>query len=417
MAISVHWGTKVITVPQSDLLQVQATPIEVYELNINDLRLTLRDLEDDAAGIPFSDTHVYNPPITVAGTTLARVVEILAPYTLTFEPDLPYGVNVVGGNSNIPDRTNPNNVSVRSDNSAGLQDGESLQAASFGGHVTIDVINGVTGTTFPRGTQQTPVNNLADARDIAVARGISQFLIQNDMTFDSISMADGYVFFAEKNNVVVTINPGIDVTNATFRDLTVTGTLDGNNHFVGCEVFDVVSLNGVLENCGIMGTITLAGSTLTSLINCHSDVAGGGAGQFANIDMGGSGNSLLVRDYSGGLGIENYSGGGDISIDMDSGRVTIHATVTAGDITVRGIAEVIDNSTGTATVDDRTLSYDVEVIRRLLQNKTVTDPFAGTFTVYADDDTTILFQASLWEDAAGTVPYTGTGAERRERLA
>jgi len=417
MAISVHWGTKVITVPQADLLQVQSTPIEVYELNINDFRLALRDLEDDSAGIPFTDTHIYTAPLTVAGTTLARVVEILEPYTITFEPDLSYGVNVVGGNSNIPDRTNPNNVSVRSDNSAGLQDSESLQAASFGGHVTIDVTSGITGTTFPRGTQGFPVDNLADAHDIAEARGLSRFLIANSMTFDGEAMTDGYVFFAEKNGVVVTLNPGVNVTNASFVDLTVTGTLDGNNRFEGCEVFDVVSLNGVLTDCGISGTITLAGGTLTSLINCHSDVAGGGPGQFANVDMGGSGNSLLIRDYSGGIGIENFAGGGDVSIDMDSGRVTAHPTVTAGEITVRGIAEVIDNSTGTAVVYDKTIEYDLEVIRRLLQNKTVTDPIAGTFTVYADDDTTILFQANLWEDAAGTVPYTGTGAERRERLA
>ena len=417
MAISVHWGTKVITVPQGDLLQVQATPIEVYELNINDFRLALRDLEDDSAGIPFTDTHIYTAPLTVAGTTLARVVEILEPYTITFEPDLPYGVNVVGGNSNIPDRTNPNNVSVRSDNSAGLQDSTSLQAASFNGHVTIDVTSGITGTTFPRGTQGFPVDNLADAHDIAEARGISRFLIANSMTFDTEVMSDGYVFFAEKNGVVVTLNPGVDVTNASFVDLTVTGTLDGNNRFEGCEVFDVVSLNGSLLDCGVSGTITLAGGTLTSLINCHSDVAGGGPGQFANVDMGGSGNSLLIRDYSGGIGIENYSGSGNVSIDMDSGRVTAHSTVTAGTITVRGIAEVIDESTGTAVVDDRTVSYDLEAVRRLLQNKTVTDPIAGTFTVYADDDTTILYQANLWEDAAGTVPYTGTGAERRERLA
>lgn len=50
-------------------------------------------------------------------------------------------------------------------------------------------------------------------------------------------------------------------------------------------------------------------------------------------------------------------------------------------------------------------------------NKVITDPAAGTYTVYDADDTTVLYTADLWEDAAGTVAYSGTGAQRRDRLA
>lgn len=49
-------------------------------------------------------------------------------------------------------------------------------------------------------------------------------------------------------------------------------------------------------------------------------------------------------------------------------------------------------------------------------NRVVTDPVAGTFTVYDDDDTTVLYVADLWEDAAGTTPYQGSGADRRDRI-
>lgn len=49
-------------------------------------------------------------------------------------------------------------------------------------------------------------------------------------------------------------------------------------------------------------------------------------------------------------------------------------------------------------------------------NRVVTDPAAGTYTVYDTDDTTILYTADLWEDADGTVAYTGTGAQRRDRM-
>jgi hypothetical protein len=57
------------------------------------------------------------------------------------------------------------------------------------------------------------------------------------------------------------------------------------------------------------------------------------------------------------------------------------------------------------------------VIDKILRNKQVTDPVAGTLTVYADDGVTPYLVASLFEDAAGATPYRGQGAERRERLA
>jgi hypothetical protein len=57
-----------------------------------------------------------------------------------------------------------------------------------------------------------------------------------------------------------------------------------------------------------------------------------------------------------------------------------------------------------------------ELLYALAHNRVVTDPVAGTFTVYANDDTTVLYTADLWQDAAGSTPYIGAGADRRDRL-
>ena len=54
---------------------------------------------------------------------------------------------------------------------------------------------------------------------------------------------------------------------------------------------------------------------------------------------------------------------------------------------------------------------------RLLRNKTITDPVSGTQRVYADDDDTTLVEAPLYADADGATPYSGSGAERRDRFA
>jgi hypothetical protein len=58
------------------------------------------------------------------------------------------------------------------------------------------------------------------------------------------------------------------------------------------------------------------------------------------------------------------------------------------------------------------------VIQQILKNKQITDPATGVMTVYADDGTTVLFQADVFNDAAGTEPYDGTaGINRRDGLA
>ena len=119
MAITIDWATKIINVPRADLTLIQSAPTEIREMNVNTFRLWLKDIEDNVDGLPFVDTHRHNTQVVLAGLTLARVVEILSPYTITFENGL-YAVNLVGANNNIADKTNVNNVSVRSSNSAGL---------------------------------------------------------------------------------------------------------------------------------------------------------------------------------------------------------------------------------------------------------------------------------------------------------
>lgn len=119
MAISINWPTGVIYVPKTDTTLIQSVPTEIRELDLNVFRLALKDLEDSPSGMGFTKTHTHNPEVNVGGVTLARVVEVLDPYTITFE-DGQYAVNLVGANSNVGDKANVNQVSIRSANSAGL---------------------------------------------------------------------------------------------------------------------------------------------------------------------------------------------------------------------------------------------------------------------------------------------------------
>jgi hypothetical protein len=128
MAISINWGTKVITVPQADLTLISGVK---YSLDVDVFRLALKDLEDSVEGMPFPSTHNHNTTVTVGGVTLARTVEIINGYTVSFEDTgTPYQVKLEGANNNILDVANiVANVNIASTNSAGLVEVESTAAS------------------------------------------------------------------------------------------------------------------------------------------------------------------------------------------------------------------------------------------------------------------------------------------------
>jgi hypothetical protein len=121
MAISINHATLVIYVPLSFLTFISTG---FYELDVDTFRLALKDLEDDSDGMGLLDTHRHNPSVTLGGVTLAPTFEIINNYTITFE-DGQYAVTLIGMNNNIIDVANPNQVSLRSANSAGLVEASS----------------------------------------------------------------------------------------------------------------------------------------------------------------------------------------------------------------------------------------------------------------------------------------------------
>jgi hypothetical protein len=120
MALSVDPITHIILIPQGDLTPVSGT---LYNHNTNAFRLELKSWEDSAEGMVQPKTHNHNTEIVVAGTTYARAIEILPPYSIEYQ-DGAYTVVLKGSNNNIFDVANgilvQNQVQVIPTNSAGL---------------------------------------------------------------------------------------------------------------------------------------------------------------------------------------------------------------------------------------------------------------------------------------------------------
>lgn len=259
--------------------------------------------------------------------------------------------------------------------SATTQNQSALEYATYFGRVTVDVTSPYSGTDFPVGTLLQPVNNMTDAHTIADARGLDSFFIRGNITLSAEDFSDGHIFEGQSHGLtLITVDPGADVTNCEFRNCTLTGTLDGGNTLVECEASDLNYVNGSLYRCGLEGTITLSGGVQASFIDCYSEVAGAAA---PTINMGGSGQSLIVRGYAGGLKLTNKSGADGTSLDFQSGRLIVDPTVSAGTIYVRGGPEITDDSTGTATIVEQGLSNQ-NIANTLLNTNLSTFTTAGT---------------------------------------
>jgi hypothetical protein len=345
--VSINWATGEIFVPRESMELVQTNPTEIRRLDSNEFRLALKSLEDDATGMAYPDTHAHNTTVLLGGIEYARIIEILAPYTITFE-DGRYAVQISGSNNNIGDRVNVNNVSVRSANSAGLIQTREIEYNTFAGGVTIDQVGGVSGQTYPTGTPIRPVNNIADARFIAQSRGFSTFYVLGDLHLDAGDDVSNILLIGSNaSRSYITIESPSDTAAVEIRNCTVTGILDGGTIIRDCYVFDLSYVNGFLFHCELAGTIHLGGGFPAHVMSCFAEI------NQTEIDMGGSGNGLNMQQCSGDFLLSNKTGADACGIHLTSGRITIDSTVTnTTGIHLAGVGGVTNNSGQSVPIDN-----------------------------------------------------------------
>lgn len=378
--ISINWATSVINIPKDDTVLVQSTPTEIRELNLNTFRLRLKDLEDSDSGMSYQKTHNHNTTVLVSGVELARVIEILEPYTITFE-DGPWAVNLVGANSNVADRVNVNQVSVRSSNSAGLIQLNSLeiQHSSFNNGVTLDAVNGTDSSEYPYGTPRYPCKTIANSYNIRLERGFNRVYLKSDLTLSGIP--DGIL-----NNLTVVGIVGhqantltldnVLVSGCTAENLVVTGTVkegstaslthckvvnlrDATVYGANCSLFGGYYENAELSDCTVEGDIELAEGSMFSGTNIVFN------GDFSTINCKNLVNTISLDIKSGYVKIENMIPGGLAEFNISGGELELGDTITGGDFYAEGY--------GTLFGDPEALGMNVKA-NHLLALETIPGP-------------------------------------------
>jgi len=133
--------------------------------------------------------------------------------------------------------------------------------------------------------------------------------------------------------------------------------------FKRCNVSNVTNLSASFIDCVFSGdnaVIPASAGNQNFLGNCASFVPGSGRPSFS---LSNSATNLQIRNWHGGLNIRDVNNPASaISIDISSGKVGLEASVTEGDIQIRGIGVLNDDDSGPNAIVDATGLVNVAVI-------------------------------------------------------
>jgi hypothetical protein len=236
--------------------------------------------------------------------------------------------------------------------SATSQNAASLEYSSYEGGVWVDIFStnelaGQDPLSSLIGNAQFPVNNIPDAVLICNARGLPNTIyIIGDITLDSGDEVGGFKMIGQNpTRSIITINSASGTVGTEIVEATITGNLDGGTILRQAVVSNLNYVNGFVFECMLgSGTISLGGLATAHFLNCFSGIPGESA---PVIDMNGAGaqtTPLAIRGYNGGVKIIDLTGGGDSSIDLNSGQVIVDSSCTNGTLVVRGNGKVVDEN-------------------------------------------------------------------------
>lgn len=304
--------------------------------------------------------------------------------------------------------------------------GEVQKRMAFGEHIHVSFNDGLNGTAYPLGTHDHPVKSIRDAVTIGAVNGIDKILLAEDITIFLTDNIDGFTITgAHAIKSQITIQPGASTQLSRFNNCNVTGTLGGRIAMANCIADTLLNFEGAM----IETVITSGGLQLSStanavsfILNCFSGVPGTGA---AEIDYNNTSHKLAIRAFAGGLKFINKTQDTATSVDFISGQLILDGTVTGGQIVVRGVYHIENNSTGSPGIDlvqntnldvieikvdnmqidvdaiDVTVSNISLVVDDLIKyqrNKSIIDPVNFTLTIYEDDGVTPLTTFNLQDD-------------------
>lgn len=373
MALSFDKVNRIITVQAPDT-----------EITIQNLLNSIREWEDELTSIdmPIVVSCAGKEPLG-GGVVVGLTLTLLDDWQLAFEARSgpSYIQCVVSGGNIVADNVNGSifptaftQVLITASSSATQADLEAIQYASYQNAVWVDVTSTVTGLAYPSGNRENPVNNIQDAVLIGSARGFSTLQLLSDFTLRTGDVISNFHLSGVSHILTnVVIETGCLCANIQISSCSVTGVLDGGTEINNCIVSDLVYFNGHIHDSGMIGLITLDGNKKAVFSDCRTI----DQDNPLIIDMGGTGQSVAVPNYSGLLTIRNLTDASqEIGIGLNAGMIVLENTITAGTAIIGGTGLLTHTQTGTEIINSDGLVN--------VQNITSAASLAYTDRIYID---------------------------------
>lgn len=237
-------------------------------------------------------------------------------------------------------------VVVTASSSATQVQQDALLYASYQNAVWVD---SVSGDDLGLGNREQPVKTIQRATEIGDTEGFSTLQILNDITLvDGDDVRDFKLVGVSHILTNLVVEPEALCERMHVFNCKFSGTLDGDTEVFDCIVGDIDYINGHIHNSGLDGYITLGGGKKAVIEDCNTI----DQDNPPTVDMGGSGQSLSMPNYSGVLNIANLSDDtAEVGVGLNAGSVSILPSVSAGLVIIAGTGLIDDQSTGTTVVN------------------------------------------------------------------
>ena len=345
----------------------------------------------------------------ISPTAFTQIVRVAATSSTIIEPE---PVPTPAENAEAVWKYSTTN-SVPNDSYAAL-----ARREAFNGVILVDPLGGSAGTAWPLGTPTSPVNNIADAVTIGIANGIYDIELLDDANILATDNVNNFTITGTNpDKVTVTVqsgSPGAQTNFTTFVNVDLAGALNGRTIIKDSFIDGVTNFQGVIHQ-SVIGTtgVSLAPTTTGSSYILDSFGEDNAVIDYSSVTL----HDLDIRNFNGGLEIDNKTDTSPLSIDMNSGEVVLTNTTTTGNITLRGIYNLVDNSTGSpgvnliqnTNIDNIEIKVDniqtdidaiqidisnlgafVDDLIKYQRNRSLIDPVNFTLTIFDDDGVTPL---------------------------
>ena len=199
------------------------------------------------------------------------------------------------------------------------------------------------------GSQQSPFNNMNDAKDMVEATGIKKIFLSGEITIPtSVKNINIYGIGLPR----IHLN-GQDLKNSKFYHCSLEGTYTDSIIAQQCRLENDMTLRGHFDTCELLGNVIVAPNSTVLMVDCLSGIPGLNR---PTLSMNsGQASQVSIRGQKGGLTVNDCDHADDvITAEIAQGSLTFSGSCTNGEMVARGNCKFVDETNG-ATVTDETI--------------------------------------------------------------